>query len=157
MLSAIDAHPDIESMELLGQYDDRALIQFETAAPFLLGHLTGAGVPLETPLVVRDGTVELSLTTSNDRLSALGDRLEAADIAYETRAVHRDPGREADRLTDRQREMLLAAADAGFYETPRAASLTEVSASMGIAKATGSDLLHRAESKLVDWYLEEQP
>lgn len=157
VLSAIDAHADVESMELLGQYDDRTLVQFETTAPFLLGHLAGAGVPLETPFEVRDGTVELSLTTSNDRLSALGDRLEAADIAYETRAVHREPGRGSDRLTDRQREMLLAAVEAGFYETPRAASLTEVAASMGIAKATGSDLLHRAESKLVDWYLEQHP
>lgn len=157
VLAAIDDHSDIESIELLQQFDDRALVQFETASPFLLGHLAGVGVPLETPFVIRDGTVELSLTTSNERLSSLGNRLDAADIAYETRAVHPEPGRGADRLTDRQREMLLAAVEAGYYETPRAASLTEVAGSMGIAKATGSDLLHRAESTLVDWYLEEHP
>lgn len=157
VLSAIDGHPDVESVELLRQHDDRALVQLATASPFLLSHVSRVGVPLETPFDISDGTVELSLTTSSDRLSALGDRLDAADITYVTEQVQRDPGREADRLTDRQREMLVAAVEAGFYETPRAATLTEVAASMGIAKATGSDLLHRAESKVVDWYLEEHP
>lgn len=157
VLSAIDAHPDVDPVELLWQYEDRALLQFGTGSPFLLRHLAGVGVPLETPFEVRDGTVELSLTTSSERLSALGDRLDAADITFETRAVHPEAGRSADRLTDRQREMLVAAAEAGYYETPRMASLTEVAASMGIAKATASDLLHRAESTLVDWYLEKHP
>lgn len=157
VLSAVDGHPDVESVELLWQYDDRALVQLETATPFLLAHVAQVGVPLETPFDIRDGTVELSLTTSSARLSALGDRLDEAGIAYETEAIHHDPGREADRLSDRQRELLLAAVDAGYYQTPRGASLTEVAASMGIAKATGSDLLHRAESKLVDWYLEQHP
>lgn len=154
VLSAIDGEPDIESFELLWQYEDRALVQIQTPSPFLLGPVTAVGVPLETPFDIQNGTVELSLTTSTDRLSALGDRLEEADVSYELRAVQGDPGRTTDRLSDRQREMLLAAVEAGYYETPRRASLTDVAAAMGIAKATGSDLLHRAEGKLVDWYLE---
>lgn len=157
VLSAIDRQPDIESFELLWQYDDRVLVQVQTSSPFLLGPIARAGIPLETPFDIQDGAVELSLTTSTDRLSALGDRLEEAGIHHELRAVHGEPGRDGDRLSDRQREMLLEAVEAGYYETPRLASLTDVAASMGIAKATGSDLLHRAEAKLVDWYLEEHP
>lgn len=157
VLSAIDGEPDVESIELLWQYDDRALVQIQTQSPFLLGPVTTVGIPLETPFDIQDGSVELSLTTSSDRLSALGDRLDAADVGYELQAVHGDPSREADRLSDRQRELLLAAHDAGYYETPRGTTLTELAASMGIAKATASDLLQRAERKLVEWYLEEHP
>lgn len=156
-LATIDGQPDVESFELLWQYDDRALVQLRTRAPFLLGPVAGAGVPLETPFDIRDGVVELTMTTSSDRLSALGDRLEAAGLRYETRRVREAPGRGDDRLSERQREALLVAVERGYYETPRRASLTEVADAMGIAKATGSDLLHRAEGKLVDWYLEEHP
>lgn len=157
VLSAIDGEPDVASFDLLWQYDDRALVQVQTMSPRLLGPFAEVGVPLETPFDVQDGAVELSLTTSDDRLSALGNRLEEAAIPYELRAVQGEPGREADRLSDRQREILLEAVEAGYYETPRQASLTHVAETMGIAKATGSDLLHRAESKLVEWYLEQHP
>lgn len=157
VLGAIDGSIDVESVELLWQRDGRALVQLETDSPTLIGLVAGAGVPIQTPFDVRDGSVVLSLTTSDERLSALGDRLDAAGIDYELRAVHDDPRREADRLSDRQREALLVAVDRGYYARPRGATLTEVAEAMGIAKATASDLLHRAESKLVDWYLDEHP
>lgn len=156
-LAAIDRQPDIESFELLWQYDDRALVQLQTSRAFLLGPVADAGVPVETPFDIRNAVVELSLTTSNDRLSALAARLDEAGLRYETRTVLEAPGREGDRLTERQRETVLAAVESGYYRMPREATLTEVAGEMGIAKATASDLLHRAESKLVDWYLEEHP
>lgn len=155
VLSALDHQSDVEALDLLWQYGDRALIQLQTAEPFLLRPIARAGVPIETPFDVREGVVELSLTTSNDRLSVLDDRLDEADLTYQLRSVEQAPGRDGDRLSDRQRETLLVATKMGYYELPRRTTLTEVADAMGIAKATASDLLHRAEGKLVDWYFEE--
>lgn len=56
-------------------------------------------------------------------------------------------------LTDRQQEALLTAFEAGYYDTPRGASQSVVADALGITKATCSDLLHRAEGKLVEQYI----
>jgi len=54
-----------------------------------------------------------------------------------------------DGLTDRQREALAAAWDAGFYEVPRNGGIEDVAAALDCAVSTASDLLRRAESRLV--------
>lgn len=155
LLAAIDDQDDVTSLELLWKHDDRSMIQVETTQPLLLFPIVRAGVPVETPFAVRDGEVEWELATSVERLSALRDRLDARNVRFETDYVRDDPRRGEDRLTDRQRQVLTAAAERGYYATPRETTLTEVSSSLGISKATGSDILHRAEGKVVDWYLEE--
>ncbi|MFB6354778.1 MAG: helix-turn-helix domain-containing protein [Halobacteriales archaeon] len=155
LLAAVDGHDDVTSLELLWKHDDRSMVQVETTQPRLLFPIVRAGVPVETPFDVRDGEVEWELTTSSERLSALRDRLDAGDIRFETDYVRDDPRDGEGRLTDRQRQVLTAAAERGYYATPRETTLTEVSSALGISKATGSDILHRAEGTVVDWYLEE--
>jgi hypothetical protein len=54
-----------------------------------------------------------------------------------------------DGLTDRQREALEAAWDAGYYEVPRDGGIEAVAATLDCAVSTASDLLRRAESRLV--------
>ncbi|WP_211609245.1 helix-turn-helix domain-containing protein [Halogranum amylolyticum] len=56
-------------------------------------------------------------------------------------------------LTDRQQQVFLAAVEQGYYETPRRATLTDVAESMEISKATASNILHRAEGRIVDWFV----
>lgn len=52
-------------------------------------------------------------------------------------------------LTDRQREVLSAAYEAGYYEWPREASGTDVAEDLGITSATFSEHIHAAERKLL--------
>lgn len=52
-------------------------------------------------------------------------------------------------LTDRQREALAVAWDAGYYEVPRSGSIEDVAAALDCAVSTASDLLRRAEATLV--------
>ncbi|MGK2230049.1 MAG: putative DNA binding protein, partial [Methanobacteriota archaeon] len=42
----------------------------------------------------------------------------------------------------------------GYYDTPREISLSEVANEMDIAKSTCSEILHRAEGKVVSEFLE---
>ncbi|UIP01173.1 helix-turn-helix domain-containing protein [Halobaculum sp. CBA1158] len=55
----------------------------------------------------------------------------------------------AERLTDRQREVLRTAFEAGYYDWPRECTGEEVAAELGITSATFSEHVHAAERTLV--------
>ena len=156
VVAAVETHTDVTQCDLLWSRDGTTLLQVETTAPRLVGPVRRARVPLRTPFEIEDGEATWELTSSSDRLSALADQLEAADVAFDLESIQ--PGAEATSdslLTDRQREVLLAAVARGYYATPREATLTEVSESLDISKATGSTVLHRAEGTIVTWFLDE--
>jgi predicted DNA binding protein len=156
ILTEIQERDDITDFDLLWKRDNVTMIQIETTNPLLLFPILKAGVPLQTPFEISDGTAVWVITTSAERLSALGTRLDQAGIEFAIEYVHNEPPDPAEQLlTDRQREVLLAAAAQGYYETPRRITLTELSNSLDIAKATGSDVLHRAEGKILTWFIEE--
>jgi predicted DNA binding protein len=75
------------------------------------------------------------VTTTQDRLSTLGDQL----------------------LTERQQGLVRTAVDAGYYNTPRECTLTELAERLGIAKSTRSGALHRAEGAVIKRFLADGP
>ena len=52
-------------------------------------------------------------------------------------------------LTRKQGQVLLAALEAGYYESPRRATAGEVAASLGVARSSFEESLRSAESKIV--------
>ncbi|MGM0606178.1 MAG: helix-turn-helix domain-containing protein [Halobacteriota archaeon] len=153
VIAAIERQDDVVDLDLLWTRAGEALVQIETTAPLLLRPVKRAGVPLTTPFEIADGVAFWEFSTSRSKLSHLRSHLETMGIQYRiTRVRELDPREDDSLLTDRQRELLLAAADAGYYDTPRETTLTEVAESMDISKATCSNVLHRAEGKLVDRY-----
>ena len=156
-LARIEGAASVDQLELLWSDEREALVQFETADPALLELAHRAGVPLRTPFEVADGRAHWELTTTRERLGELRDVLEGAGVSYDLQSVRSfEDGPGDDPLTDRQREVLLAARGLGYYDVPRTASLTEVATALGVAKATASDTLHRAESHLVDRFVAER-
>lgn len=59
-----------------------------------------------------------------------------------------------DRLTDRQREVLDAAFDAGYYERPRRKTGEEIAEDLGISPTTFQEHVRAAERKLVTFLVE---
>lgn len=156
ILTDVEGRRDVTGVELIWKRDSTGLLQVETESAPLLLPLWRAGIPIEMPFSVRDGTATWELTTSSDRLSELGSLLEETDIGYDLEYVAEIGASEVDRLlTDRQREVLLAAFEAGYYAVPRESTLTEVAEELDVSKATASDVVHRAESALVSWFLRE--
>ncbi|MFB6353291.1 MAG: helix-turn-helix domain-containing protein [Halobacteriales archaeon] len=152
---AIDAAEAVRDVVVLHRHDNEAILQFETDDPLLLFPIQTAGVPLEFPFDIRGGEATWELTASQDRLSRLGDQLDAFNITYRVEAVRHyvDPDR---LLTDRQRRLLAAAVERGYYDTPRGCSLTELAEELGMAKSSVSETLHRAEGRVVKHYIEGQ-
>ncbi|GAA0194160.1 helix-turn-helix domain-containing protein [Halobaculum roseum] len=60
------------------------------------------------------------------------------------------------RLTDRQREVLQTAFEAGYYDWPRECTGTEVAAELDISSATFSEHIHAAERALIATLFEER-
>lgn len=148
-------HETVRDVDLLWKREETTLLQVEVRDPLLLRPAVQARVPLRTPFVVRDGEVTWEVTTSTERLSALGERLEDLGVGYHLQSVHGLEGEADPVLTDRQRETLLTAVELGYYESPRRATLTDVAADLAVAKSTCSDTLHRAESNVVAWFVDE--
>jgi predicted DNA binding protein len=157
-LDAVRAAPDVTALDVLETGDGTALVRFETDRPVLVRAAQAVGVPLEPPVTVAGGRADLVVTAPADRLAALRTAFEDAGLSFEVRAVYREASPDAARpLTDRQHRVLAAAAERGYYETPRRTTLTALAADLGVAKSTLSEVLHRAEGTLVDRYLDGTP
>ena len=148
LAASIDAQDTVTDVAVLHRRENRATLQFETSDPLLLFPVQTAGVPLELPFDIRDGSATWELTVSRDRLSQLGEQLDAFGIRFEVASIERfvDPDR---LLTDRQRRLLVEAVERGYYDTPRGCSLTELAEALDVAKSSVSETLHRAEGAVV--------
>jgi len=156
IITDIQSRDDVEDLELLWKHDDEALLQIQTVNPLPLLPVWRAGVPLKMPFDIQEGVATWEVTTSTSRLSSLRDHLDDMDIGFAIEYVREIDASQADQLlTDRQQEVLLAAVDAGYYRAPREATLGDVAESLGVANATCSDVLHRAEGHIIHWFVEE--
>jgi predicted DNA binding protein len=156
VLTEMNEYEDVTDLELMQRKDGKALVQFTTTMPLLLFPARDSGIPLEMPFEISDGQAVWEVTAPQDRLSALGEQLEMFDISFSVDYIQQHVAEEP-LLTERQRRLVLEASEAGYYDTPRECSLTEVADRMDIAKSTASETLHRAEEKIVKQYVEQLP
>ena len=144
IVAAIDGFESLTSVAVLEARDDRAPLQFETSQPLLRRSMSEAGIPLELPITVSDGEVTAEMTASRERLSELGTVLERVGIGFDLESVTRSVDTRS-LLTDDQYDLLAAAVERGYYDTPRTCTLTDLADAVGLAKSTTSETLHRAE------------
>ena len=111
-----------------------------------------AGVPPVYPVVIRDGRAQLELEAGRTTLSTFVDELEAEAATVDVRELSASDGDHA-LLTDRQWEVLRTAADRGYYDSPRGCSTADLAEAVGIAPSTASDILRRAERRVVEGLL----
>jgi HTH DNA binding domain len=80
------------------------------------------------------------------------DMLEERGIKAETEEV--SCAKHGDMLTSRQREVMLAAIQAGYFEFPRKIGLTKLAGRLSIKPSTLSEILRRGEDKITKCYAE---
>lgn len=93
-------------------------------------------------------TAHVSVVGSADDLSGVVDGLPGG-VTATVRRVGDPAAAMRDGLTDRQREALTAAWDAGYYDVPRSGGIETVAGKLDCATSTASALLRRAEARLV--------
>lgn len=155
LLEEMRSYDDVTQVDVLNDPEESALVQFETTLPLLLMPARDSGVPLEMPFELSDGTAVWVVTAPSDRLSELGGQLRQFDISFTIDYIQYEV--DQDRLlTESQREIVGQAIHLGYYDTPRTCSLTRVASEVGRAKSTVSEMLHRAEGKIVKDFLDEE-
>ena len=82
-------------------------------------------------------------------VAALRERAGVGVDVLEVGTYDRRYGTVTGGLTDRQFEAVETATEMGYYAAPRAASLSAVADELGVADASASELLRRAESRLM--------
>jgi len=140
-------HEVVEEIDILWTDEEDALVQFRTRRPMMLMAARKSKVPVRMPFEIQDGTGTWELTASRERLSDLSNVFESMGISYQLEYLHEI--RSEDFLTEKQQETMRAALDMGYYDTPREASLSKVAEECGIAKSTCSEILHRAEERII--------
>ena len=108
-----------------------------------------------TPPIVYDGDGWLYITVVGvgealtDLVTALQERADVDVDVLEVGTYDRRFGTVTGGLTDRQFEAIRTATEIGYYAVPRQASLSAVAAELDVASSTVSELLRRAESRLM--------
>jgi hypothetical protein len=137
------------SYEVLHADERIVLIQYELpfVPPPYRALFSSENLP-QFPYVIRDGWTICELTTSHERLSQFKTELESTDFEYEIVSLTQstDP---TDLLTERQQQLIDTAVEHGYYDTPRTCSLSDLAATLNISKSTASEIIHRAEGKLI--------
>lgn len=106
----------------------------------------------ETPLE-RVGATGLRLTVVGETSAAVGRAIsefpDSLDFSLErTGEYPRNTADLSSLLTERQREVLAAAVEAGYYETPRKTTHQGIAAELGLAAGTVSEHLRKTERRV---------
>ncbi|GAB3683195.1 hypothetical protein GCM10028857_10350 [Salinarchaeum chitinilyticum] len=118
----------------------------------LAGAVDRPGVILVPPLEYRmDGTMAASLVGPAEALSATVDAIPAT---FDPEVLALQPYaqrsfRAAGELTERQREVVATAVDAGYYEEPSEASIEAIASQLGCAPSTAAEHLRKAEAAVM--------
>lgn len=152
---AIRKYDTVTDLTVFDEEDSMRTVQVETTVPLLMTSLQNSGVPLEMPFEVCDGEMILEATIPQQNLSKLGETLDEMGVSYQVDCIQQDI--ESDSLlTDRQLWLLDEAIERGYYDTPRRITLVELADEVDIAKSTCSEILHRAEERVLKEHMTGQ-
>jgi len=116
-VEALRAHDRVDRIDIVDRTGPATRVRVVAPAP--PPHVAAArevGIPIEDPVAVTDGRATLDIVDDRSRLTAFGRRLTAEGVTVGIEASDAD---EEPILTDAQRDLVLAAVAAGYYDTPR--------------------------------------
>lgn len=149
---AIRSHSAIRSHQQLDSAGDRSLSRYETTESDLYEFVEEASLAPEYPITVQDGWFEYDLTATRDEYEQFRQVLEESNLAYELVSIVQFFEAEG-LLTDRQHQVLETAFREGYFEVPRECTLAELAEELGVDKSTVSEILRRADGRIIKQYL----
>lgn len=154
---------------LVERYENGGLLEFSIAGSCPARDLAELGaIPQAAGSADGEGWIEAEIPRTVDAAALVGrflDQHPSIELASKRTKPELTPlfssaelQRAIDqRLTARQREVLVAAYEARFYEQPRVAAAAEVAEELGISGATFSEHRRAAERKLVSLVVGDVP
>lgn len=125
--------------------------------PSFLSRLT-SGSYLSTPLEVKDGKLKVSFLGTAKQMKGVLRSLEMSKLKFKMVSLMDakfSPSSPLQRLTEKQRRVLIAAYNLGYYDVPRRISAEELAEKLNLVKSTFSAHIRKAERTMVTEMLRE--
>lgn len=151
--AGLEGDRTVEAFERVVEIDDEAVYRFEYRPDTLV--LSGSIAELDGVSLgwINDGTAWTVRVWLPDRaaLAALwaDARERDVDVSLERVSEYTGPGGSDSPLTRAQRTAIRRAFEMGYFEEPRAATLSEVAADLGISQPAAGGRLRRGVRRLV--------
>jgi predicted DNA binding protein len=149
---ALQTDDRVVTAEVTGTEDGYVVAHYEPSAPTqsFLAWYEAIPVAVEYPIEFEEGAPVLTLAGTRSQIAQVMAALPD-ELAYEVQSTgERDPGRSRrfGSLTARQREVLAAAIECGYYTNPRQATHEDVAAELSLAAGTVGDHLRSIEARV---------
>lgn len=156
LVEDIRAHPSVGSVEVVGSERGRlvgiassrncaACAALAKSDCFVAGAVCRKGSAFEWNLIVRN----------QEALRRLVGRLNRG--GYDVKLLRISPVKEAVPLTGRQEEILAGALEFGYFDYPKRIRLGELARRFHVSKSTVSEVLRKAQTKVVAAYFRGPP
>jgi len=141
--------------QVLEQQKDGVYTVFMRGGPSLSSVLKSIDVEsgyLFPPIGISDGKIRISFLGNEAQVRTFLEKVDAAQIHYKVVMLtdaNFSPFSPLNQLTEKQREVLLAAYKHGYYDIPRRISTRQLSKKLGIGDSTLAEHLRKAERQLL--------
>jgi predicted DNA binding protein len=135
-------------------------IAFIRSGPSLSSVLSYIGIEggyLFPPLGIDDGKVKFSFLGSEGQIKDFMEKIDAIGIKYRVVLLADadfSPVSILNQLTQKQREVLIAAYKYGYYDVPRKITSQELAKKLGLVDSTVVEHLRKAEQRLITHIVE---
>ncbi len=138
-----------------------AYIAFIRSGPSLSSVLNYIGIEggyLFPPLGIGDGKVKFSFLGSEQQIKEFMEKINAIGIKYRIVLLADadfSPVSVLNQLTQKQRDVLIAAYKFGYYDIPRKINSVQLAKKLGLVDSTVVEHLRKAEQRLITHMLEQ--
>lgn len=151
---ALEANPDVLACETSEASDGLVYLHFRANALVtdLLGIFRRYEIVVDWPMEYTDrGGLRVTVLGEDAKIrEAIAEIPDGIGVTLEGIGEYRPEMRQlASLLTDRQRELLELAVDAGYYEVPRRATLRDLADRADISAGTVGEHLRKIETKVI--------
>jgi predicted DNA binding protein len=147
--------------QIIEREKNGAYIAFIRSGPSLSSVLSYIGIEdgyLFPPLGIREGKVKFSFLGSEPQIKDFMEKIDAIGIKYRVVLLADadfSPVSVLNQLTQKQREVLIAAYKYGYYDIPRKITSEELANKLGLVDSTVVEHLRKAEQRLITHVLEQ--
>lgn len=147
-------HDDVLDCSVVGDTEGLAYVHVvaNDTAESLLSILLETEIVMDPPAeCLPDGGIRATIVGTPDAIRRAVDAIpDHLVLSLESIGdYHPQSSRPASRLTDRQREILEAAVDLGYYEVPRRTTHDEIATEVGLSAGTVGEHLRKVEGKVL--------
>ncbi len=147
--------------QVLERQKNGAYLVFLRGGPSLSSVLSAIGIEsgyLFPPIGIGDGKIKISFLGSEKQVKNFMEKIDELGIRYRVVLLadaNFSPISPLNRLTEKQREVLMAAYRLGYYDIPRKITSEELAKRLGIVDSTVVEHLRKAELRLMAQLFEQ--